>query len=59
VCLPPREERKTSKSQTSAEGELQELHAQINEYCPSARARDFVLALSVATDNATSSQACW
>jgi trehalose 6-phosphate synthase/phosphatase len=31
VCLPPREERKTSKSQTSAEGELQELHAQINE----------------------------
>lgn len=35
VCLPPREERKTSKSQTSAEGELQELHAQINEYTPS------------------------
>ncbi len=34
VCLPPREERKTSKSKTSAEGELQELHAQINEYAP-------------------------
>jgi trehalose-6-phosphate synthase len=34
VCLPPREERKTNKSHTSSEGELQELHAQINEYAP-------------------------
>lgn len=32
LCLPPREERKSHKSKTSAEGELQELHAQINEY---------------------------
>lgn len=32
VCLPPREERKLHKSKASSEGELQELHAQINEY---------------------------
>jgi len=32
VCLPPREERKTNKNQTSYELELQHLHSEINEY---------------------------